>query len=94
VTNIELLQDVKEKAVSRITISLVADQLGEQGEQIVADLSELISSHPGKTQLFFQVRDSKGSNHVLLRSKRGGVDVRHTLIEYIEKHDMLDYHIN
>ena len=91
VTNVELLQTVKERAVDRITISMVADQLDEQ---IVADLSEIISSHPGKTQLFFQLRDSQGKNHVLLHSKKGGVDVRHTLIDYIERHDMLDYKIN
>jgi DNA polymerase-3 subunit alpha len=91
VSNVELLQTVKERAVDRITISMVADQLDEQ---IVADLSEIISSHPGKTQLFFQLRDSQGKNHVLLHSKKGGVDVRHTLIDYIERHDMLDYKIN
>ena len=40
------------------------------------------------------LRDSRGANHVLLRSKTCGVDVRHTLIDYIEKIDGLDYHIN
>ena len=91
VQNVEYLQTVKDKALERITISLVTDMLSEE---IVADLNELISSHPGKTQLFFQLRDSQGKNHVLLRSKNNGVDVRHTLIDYIEKHEMLDYHIN
>ena len=91
VTNVELLQSIKEKAVDRITISLVTDMLDDQ---IVEDLNEIISSNPGKTKLFFQLRDSQGKNHVLLRSKSNGVDVRHTLINYIEKHDMLDYQIN
>ena len=91
VQNVEYLHDVKEKAVERITISLVTDMLDEQ---IVADLSEIISSHPGKTQLFFQLRDSLGKHHVLLHSKNCGVDVRHTLIDYIDKHESLDYHIN
>ena len=91
VQNVEYLQNVKEKAVERITISLVTDMLDEQ---IVADLSEIISSHPGKTQLFFQLRDSLGKHHVLLHSKNCGVDVRHTLIDYIDKHESLDYHIN
>ena len=91
VSNVELLQTVKERAVDRITISMVSDRLDEQ---IVADLNEIISSNPGKTKLFFQLRDSKGKNHVLLRSKTGGVDVRHSLIDYIESHDMLDYQIN
>jgi len=29
-----------------------------------------------------------------LHSKNSSVDVRHTLIDYIERHDMLDYKIN
>lgn len=91
VQNVEYLQTVKEKAIDRITISLVTDMLDDQ---IVEDLSEIISSHPGKTKLFFQLRDSQGKNHVLLRSKNEGVDVRHTLIDYIENHEMLDYQIN
>ena len=91
VSNVELLQSVKERALDRITISLVTDQLEQQ---IVDDLSEIISENPGKTKLFFQLRDSHGNNHVLLRSKQGGVDVRHQLIDYIERHDMLDYKIN
>jgi len=40
------------------------------------------------------LRDSQGSHHVLLKSKKEGVDVRHTLLEYIEHHEMLDYKIN
>ncbi|MBR1504467.1 MAG: DNA polymerase III subunit alpha [Prevotella sp.] len=91
VQNVEYLQRVKEKALDRITISMVADRLDEQ---VVADLNEIISRNPGKTKLFFQLRDSKGQNHVLLRSKTGDVDVRHVLIDYIESHDVLDYQIN
>ena len=91
VQNIEFLQTVKERAVDRITISLVTDMLDDQ---IVAELSELISESPGKTKLFFQLRDSQGKHHVLLRSQGREVDVRHTLIDYIESHEMLDYKIN
>ena len=91
VTNVELLQSLKERAIDRITISMNTDLLDNQ---VVADLNEIIYSNPGKTQLFFQLRDSRGANHVLLRSKSCGVDVRHTLIDYIEKVDGLDYHIN
>ena len=91
IQSVEYLQTIKDKALDRITISMVTDMLDEQ---VVADLSELISSNPGKTKLFFQLRDSKGEKHVLLRSRHEGVDVRHTLIDYIERHDMLDYKIN
>jgi DNA polymerase-3 subunit alpha len=91
ITNVELLQTVKEKAVDRITISIVTDMLDDK---IVEELSEIISESPGKTKLFFQLRDSQGKHHVLLRSQNRDVDVRHTLIDFIEGHEMIDYKIN
>ena len=91
VQNVEYLQTIKEKAIDRITIEMVTDLLDEQ---IVADLTEIINENPGSTKLFFQLRDSAGSNHVLLRSKSSGVDVRHSLIDFIEHHEMLSYKIN
>ena len=91
VSNIEYLQTVKDKAIDRITISLNSDLLNEQ---IVAELSELVNEHPGKTKLFFQLRDSTGKNHVLLRSRSQFVDVKHHLIDYIEHTEGLDYKIN
>ena len=94
VSRVEYLQTVKENAIDRITISLITDpELLD--EQIVAELNELIAESPGKTKLFFQLRDSLGKNHVLLRSPNRGVDVRHTLIDYIESHpNVMDYKIN
>ena len=88
---VEFLQTIKEKAIDRITISMITDQLNDA---LVADLTEMINENPGKTKLFFQLRDSNGKNHVLLRSKREGIDVKNQLIDYIESHEGLSYSIN
>ena len=88
---VEFLQTIKERALDRITISMVTDQLTDQ---IIADLTELINENPGSTKLFFQLSDSRGGSHVLLRSKREGVNIKHQLIDYIEHHEMLSYSIN
>ena len=88
---VEFLQTIKEKAIERITISMITDQLNDA---LVADLTEMINENPGKTKLFFQLRDSNGKNHVLLRSKREGIDVKNQLIDYIESHEGLSYSIN
>ena len=94
VNRVEYLQTVKENAIERITISIVTDP-EILDEQIVEELNELIAENPGKTKLFFQLRDSLGKHHVLLRSPNKGVDVRHTLIDYIESHpNVMDYKIN
>ena len=90
-SNVELLQSVKDKAVDRITISLISDQLNSKE---VEDLNGIIDENPGNTKLFFQLRDSSGKKHVLLRCNNKTVDVRHKLIEYIESHESMDYKIN
>ena len=91
VQSVDYLQSVKDKAIDRITIQLTTDKLNEQ---TVADLSEIIAESPGKTKLFFQLRDSQGKHHVLMQSKKNLVDVRHTLIDFIEQNEALDYKIN
>ncbi len=91
ITNVELLQTVKEKAIDRITISLTTDLLDDQ---VVTELGELIDESPGTTKIFFQLHDSMGKNHVLLRSSTKFVDVKSKLIQYIEQAEALDYKIN
>ena len=85
------MQSVKEKAIDRITIQLTTDLLDDQ---IVAELHEIMAENPGKTTVFFQLRDSLGKHHVLLKSKTCKVDIRHSLIDYIEGVEALDYKIN
>ena len=87
---VEFLQTIKEKAIDRITIQLMTDKVDDT---VVNDLTEIINENPGKTKLFFQLRDSN-KHHVLLRSRREGIDVKNQLIDYIETHDGLAYSIN
>ena len=91
ITGVEYLQTVKDKAIDRITISMAADMLDEQ---IVMELNELIAESPGKTSLFVQLHDSTGKRHVLLRSMSKNVDVKSSLIHFIEQTPALDYKIN
>ena len=91
VSGAEFLQTIKEKAIDRITISLTTDLLDDQ---IVAELTELIAESPGHSQLYFLLHDTSGKRHVLLRSNSKTVDVKTSLIQYIEQTPALDYKIN
>lgn len=91
IQSIEYLQTIKDKAIDRITISLSADLLDEK---VVEELNEIICDNPGQTKLFFRLHDSRGKNHVLLRSQNRTVDVKRNLIAYIEQTPALDYKIN
>ncbi|MBQ9232360.1 MAG: DNA polymerase III subunit alpha, partial [Prevotella sp.] len=91
VQNVEYLQEVKAKSIDRITITLTADLLDEQ---VVTELGELVDENPGTTKLYFQLVDSTGKHHVLLRSTSKFVDVKSTLVNFIEHTPALDYKIN
>ncbi len=91
ITGVEFLQTVKDKAIDRITISMSADMLDDQ---IVAELAELIAENPGNTSLFVQLHDAAGKKHVLLRSTTKNIDVKSSLIHFIEQTPALDYKIN
>ena len=75
---VEFLQTIKERAIDRITIQMMTDKVDDA---MVNDLTEIINENPGKTKLFFRLRDSSSNHHVLLRSKREGIDVKNQLLE-------------
>ncbi len=91
VSNVELLQTVKEKAIERLTISLTTDLLDDQ---VVTELTELIDESPGNTKLYFLLHDTQGKHRVLLQSTTKSVDLRSSLIQYIEQTPALEYKIN
>ena len=63
-------------------------------DEIVASLSELVAEHPGKTKLSFMLRDSSKKHQVLLHSATKHVDVRRSLLDYIESQEGMEYNIN
>ena len=99
ISNVELLQTIKDRAIERITISVTTDMVGEDGQnmlndRVITELGELIVNSPGSTQLYFLLHDATGKKHVMLRSSSKSVDVRSELIQYIKQNEALDYKIN
>ena len=91
VTDVKYMQTVKDSTLTKLTISINTDKLDAR---TVEELNEIITENPGKTQLFFQLRDSQGKKHVLLKSQSRTVDVRSQLINYIDQQEALEYKIN
>ena len=91
ISGVEYLQSIKDRAIDSITISLTTDLLNDQ---IVTELGEIINTYPGTTKLFFQLHDSLGKHHVLLKSSTKAIDVKNSLIQFIEQTPALDYKIN
>ena len=91
IQKIEYLQTVKENAIDHITISLTTEMLNDQ---IVSELNGVLEDCPGKTALFFQLHDAQGKNNILLQSRSKKIDVRSSLLSFIEQTEGIEYHIN
>ena len=91
ITSMELLPDVKEKLVEKITILVPLSVLNSA---MVAELSSLTKDHPGNTELYFKVTDRDEKMHVDLISRPVKLSVGKELISYLKERPELEFRIN
>ena len=91
VTSIELLPDVKEKLIEKITIFIPLTLLDKA---LIAELSDLTKAHPGNATLCFKVTDKDTHMAVDLVSRPVKLSVGRELISYLKGHPDLEFRIN
>ena len=91
INQIELLPEVKEKVVEKLTVTA---PLSAITNEMVLELSVLVKEHPGNAELGFFIQDEDGQMHVNLSSHTIKVSVGKELINYLKSQPMLDYKIN
>ena len=91
VTSIELLPDVKEKLIEKITILIPLSLLNKA---LIAELADLTKTHPGNARLCFKVTDKDTRMAVDLVSRPVKLNVGRELISYLKGHPELDFRIN
>ena len=85
------MQAVKEKYIEKVTVTIDADKIDEN---IATDISTIVSSHPGKVTLFFQLLDRTRNTAVMLRMSKQGIELTKDLIEYIDANENMSYSVN
>ena len=91
VGSIELLPDVKDKMIEKLTIAIPLTSLNRE---LTGELSTLIKNNPGSTELYFKVQDADGSITVDMLSRTVKVSVKKDLISFLKHQPDLDYKIN
>ena len=87
--DIQFLQTVKEKAIERLTVIINTVTIDTEK---VSNLAAAIDDSPGETSLYIQLHDTSGN--IQLRSKAKKVEVGHSLIQFIEETEGMNYFIN
>ena len=91
VTGIELLPDVKDEKIEKITIAAPLDDLNEE---LITELATIIKSNPGNAELYFKVKDGDGQMSVNMMSRSMKISVRKDLITFLKMRPELNYKIN
>ena len=93
ITSMELLPDVKEELVQKITIIIPLSVLNSA---LITELATLTKEHPGNTELYFRVTDDIDVNRMAvdLISRPVKLSVGRELITYLKERPELGFHIN
>ena len=63
-------------------------------EEIADDLITILKETPGKTELFFQIKDGDGLHQANLKSKSQRISANNKLINYLKSLEGVDYKFN
>ena len=91
INTIELLPDVKERVIERITVKA---PLSSIDEEFITEFGSIVKDNPGNAELLFYIMDDDGQMYVNLSSRTIKVSVQKDLINYLKSQSMLEYKIN
>ena len=88
---VEFLADVKEKDISKLTISAKVNDLDDM---TCNDLLKCLQSHQGKSALFIKLYDESSQGVINLKASAINVDVCSEVIRFLDNCPELHYQIN
>ena len=91
ITNVQFLSKAKDENIEKFTIMFDSSVIDDT---MVADLTTLLSEHPGSIQLYFSIKTPESTAPLLLHSRIRTIDVDRDILAYLDENPALDYHIN
>jgi DNA polymerase-3 subunit alpha len=91
INNIQLLTDVKDKLLEKLTIQL---PLAELTAETVEDLSALIKNNSGNTLLYFNVHGLEPHLNLELFARNSKITVTTKLVDYLKSNEAIKFKVN
>ena len=88
--SVELLSDVKDSVIDRITLSVPLDRLTVE---LVEDLAEIAKESPGRAELYFNVYSGDNMKACLF-SRKIKISVQKKLVNYVLERPEIVFKIN
>ena len=91
VNSIELLPEVKDKIIEKLTITA---PLSVVDEEMIEELDALVKAHPGNAELCFNIQDEEGQMYINMMSRTLKIAVHKEIMSYLDEHPLLSSKIN
>ena len=91
INTIDLLPDVKNKLIEKITITL---PLHDMNNQMIEELLELTKGKPGNSLLYFEVVDGEKNMKVDLFARNMKIEVSRELVDFLSGSENLIFRLN
>ena len=91
INSIQLLPDVKDELIEKITIYLPLDELEST---LITELSTIVKKSPGKAELFFKIQDKESNIELTLISQPLRLTIEKELLFYLNEERALSFTIN
>ena len=91
INSIELLSEVKDHLIEKLTITV---PLSAVDDQMIMEISSIVKDSPGSTELCFCILDEDGQTHLSMSSRAVRLSVQKELVDYLKAQPLLQYKIN
>ena len=91
ITSMELLPDVKEKLIEKITVFIPLSALNSA---LITELATLTKERPGNTELYFKISDPEGNMAVDFIARPVKLSIGKELISFFNERPELEFRIN
>ena len=91
INSIELLSEVKDHLIEKLTITV---PLSAVDDQMIMEISSIVKDSPGSTELCFCILDEEGQTHLSMSSRAVRLSVQKELVDYLKAQPLLQYKIN
>ncbi|MDD2551916.1 MAG: DNA polymerase III subunit alpha [Dysgonamonadaceae bacterium] len=91
ISSIQLLTDVKNKLIEKLTIQLPLTELTDES---VTDLSALLKNNSGNTLLYFQINGIDSHLNLELFARNTKITVTSSLVDYLKSNSAIKFKVN
>ncbi|MDD4728725.1 MAG: DNA polymerase III subunit alpha, partial [Dysgonamonadaceae bacterium] len=91
ISSIQLLNDVKDKLLEKLTIQIPLTELTDES---VEDLSAILKNNSGNTLLYFQINGADSHLNLELFARNTKISVTSSLVNYLKANEAIKFKVN